>query len=194
MGGSNVWGTLGMVNAGFELAKQIDAGECPDPDAIYVACGTCATAAGIALGLAAAGVETQVIAVRTTDRLLANPLQLRRLVYQSEHVIRSVEPRFPRVAARALHRITLDHLELGQGYGKPTPSSEASTQLAAREGIRLDPTYTSKALSALLRDAEVERHGQKLLFWDSLSSAPMEPFLKEAPEAPEEFVRLLSLD
>jgi D-cysteine desulfhydrase len=182
------------VNAGLELARQIDAGECPDPDAIYVACGTCATAAGLALGLAAAGVDTQVVAVRATDRLLANPLHLRRLVYKAEHVLRSLEPRFPQVAGRAFQSIELDHVEFGRGYGQPTPSSEAAAQLAGREGVTLDPTYTSKALACLLRDAEVERHGQKLLFWNTLSSAPMEPFLEQAPEAPEEFIRLLTLE
>lgn len=194
LGGSNVWGTLGYVNAGLELARQIDAGECPDPDAVYVACGSCATAAGIALGLAAGGVCTKVMAVRTTDRLLANSLQLKRLVYKAEHLLRSIEPRFPHVARRAFHSIELDHMEFGKGYGRPTPSSEAATHLAATEGITLGHTYTGKALASLLRDAESERHGQKLLFWNTLSSAPMEPFLTDAPEAPEEFVRLMTLD
>jgi 1-aminocyclopropane-1-carboxylate deaminase/D-cysteine desulfhydrase-like pyridoxal-dependent ACC family enzyme len=194
MGGSNVWGVLGFVNAGIELAHQIDEGLCPDPDAVYVSCGTCATAAGLALGLAAAGVDTRVVAVRTTERWLANPFRLKRLVYKAEGLLRAKERRFPEVAARAFASIELDHVEFGKGYGKPTPSSEAAAHLADREGITLDPTYTSKALAALVRDAEAERHGKKLLFWNTLSSASLEPFLRDAPDVPEEFVRLMTLD
>jgi 1-aminocyclopropane-1-carboxylate deaminase/D-cysteine desulfhydrase-like pyridoxal-dependent ACC family enzyme len=192
-GGSNVWGTLGLVNAGLEVASQIDAGLCLDPDAVYVACGSCATAAGIALGMAAGGVDTKVIAVRATDRWLANPFHVRRLIYRAQHVLRHVEPRFPDVAARAFASVQFDHAEFGKGYGLSTPASEAAEHLAASAGITLDPTYTGKALASLLRDAENERRGQKLLFWNTLSSAPMTPFLDGAGEAPEEFVRLLTL-
>ncbi len=193
LGGSNVWGTLGLVNAGLELATQIDAGLCPDPDAVYVACGSCATTAGIALGLAAGGVDTKVVAVRATDRWMANPFHVRRLIYRAEHVLRRLEPRFPEVARRANASVEFDHDEFGRGYGIATPASEAAEQLAATADITLDPTYTSKALASLLRDAETDRRGQKLLFWNTLSSAPLAPFLEDAGEAPEEFVRLLTL-
>src|SRR5690606_34083336 len=110
------------VNAGLELAKQIDAGLCPDPHAVYVACGSCATSAGLALGLAAGGVSTTVVAVRTTDRLFANPFRLKRLVYHAEHLLRRRDPHFPQVAGRAFESLLLDHVEFGKGYGKPTPS------------------------------------------------------------------------
>lgn len=194
IGGSNVWGTLGYVNAGLELAAQIDGRECPDLDAVYVACGTCATAAGIALGLSAGGVRTQVVAVRVASRMMANSLVLRRLVLKAQAVLRDLEPRFPDVAAHAIASLKLDDRELGLGYGLKTPSSEAALQLAKSEGIALDPTYTSKALAALLRAAEGERRGQKLLFWNTFSSASLTPFLERVPEAPEAFVRLLSIE
>ena len=45
----------------------------------------------------------------------------------------------------------------------------------------------------LLRDARGPRRGQKLLYWHTLSSASLEPFLVDAPEAPERFVRLMTL-
>jgi len=193
IGGSNVWGTLGLVNAGLELAKQIDAGLCPDPHAVYVACGSCSTAAGIALGLSAGGVDTKVVAVRVTDRLLANPLQVHRLIHRAEHLLREIEPRFPEVARRAYASVEFDHREFGRGYGLTTPASDAAEHLAAGSGIQLDPTYTGKAFASLLRDAENARRGQPLLFWNTLSSAPLGPFLEGAPEAPERFVRLLTL-
>ncbi len=95
---------------------------------------------------------------------------------------------------RALRSIVIEDGEFGRGYGLPTPSSEAARALAQSEGITLDVTYTSKTLASLLRAAEGARRGQKLLFWNTLSSAPLAPFLKDAPEAPEEFVQLLTLE
>ncbi len=198
LGGSNVYGTLGFVNAGLELAQQIDAGTCPDIDAIYVAAGTCATVAGIALGLAAGGVKTQLVGVRVTDRLLANSLHIAKLIHDAERLLRKHEPRFPEVAERALASIRLDAHEFGEGYGRSTTASDAARDLANSEGLTLDETYTSKTFACMLRDADPSngggtRRGQKLLYWHTLSSAPMEPFLKDAPEAPERFVKLMTL-
>lgn len=193
LGGSSVTGALGYVQAGVELAQQIDAGECPDPAAVYVACGSCATAAGLALGLAAAGVRTQVIAVRVSDALLANRLNLQRLVLGAQQRLSALEPCFPRVAHAALKSLVLSDRELGRGYGFSTPVSEAAQHVAESEGIKLDVTYTSKAFARLLLDADTTRRGQNLLFWNTLSSASLAPFLAQQPEAPEAFVRLMTL-
>jgi 1-aminocyclopropane-1-carboxylate deaminase/D-cysteine desulfhydrase-like pyridoxal-dependent ACC family enzyme len=198
LGGSNVYGVLGFVNAGLELAQQIDAGMCPDFEAIYVSAGTCATVAGIALGLAAGGVQTKVIAVRVTDRLLANQVRVAQLLKETDQLLRKLEPRFPAVAERAFASITLDSREFGEGYGRSTTASDAARDLAAREGILLDETYTSKTFACMVREAGGSsdggtRRGQKLLYWHTLSSANLEPFLREAPEAPERFVKLMTL-
>jgi 1-aminocyclopropane-1-carboxylate deaminase/D-cysteine desulfhydrase-like pyridoxal-dependent ACC family enzyme len=193
IGGSNVHGTLGYVNAGLELAHQIDAGLCPDLDGVYVASGTAATAAGLALGLAAGGMKTEVVAVRVLGRLFANRARVAQLIAQAELMIRSVEPRFPEVAARAVASVRFDDRELGRGYGLATPASEAAREFASGDGLRLDETYTSKAFASLLREAAGERRGKKLLFWNTLSSASLAPFLRDAPEAPERFVKLMAL-
>ena len=193
LGGSNVYGTLAFVNAGLELAQQIDGGACPDLDALYVATGSAATVSGLALGLAAGGVKTRVIGVRVVDRLLANRVRIGHLISQADALLRKLEPRFPAVAQRALESITLDARELGPGYGLSTPASEAALEFAASEGLTLDQTYTSKTLAALLHDARGPRRGQRLLYWHTLSSAPLTQFLADAPEAPERFVELMSL-
>ncbi|MEY4511153.1 MAG: hypothetical protein RLZZ450_3275 [Pseudomonadota bacterium] len=193
LGGSNAQGTLAFVNAGIELAQQIDAGLCPDVDAVYVATGTAATVSGIALGLAAGGVRTRVIGVRILDRTFANRLRIHQLMTQADALIRTLDTRFPKVVERALESVELDGKELGPGYGLTTPASEAAREFAASEGLVLDETYTSKALAALLRDAGGERRGQKLLYWHTLSSASLQPFVHDAPEAPERFVKLMTL-
>lgn len=193
MGGSNVYGTIGFVSAGVELANQIDAGLCPDPDAVYVPCGSSGTAAGLALGLAAAGLKTRVIAVRVGDKVLANGVRVRALVRKAQALLRDIEPRFPDVAARAIASIEFDDIEIGRGYGRPTPSSEAARALASEDGVNLDATYTSKAMACLLRHAESFRRGQRLLFWNTFSSAPMAPFLARAPSVPEHLVQAMTL-
>jgi len=192
-GGSNVLGTVAFVNAGVELAQQIDEGQCSDLDAVYVATGSAATVAGLALGFAAAGLRLKVIGVRTLDGLSSHRLHVGHLIKQADTLLRRTEPRFPEVAQRAFESIELDGSELGPGYGLSTPGSQAATDFAASEGLTLDATYTSKTFAAVLRDARGVRRGQRLLYWHTLSSASLEPFLSEAPEAPERFVKLMTL-
>ena len=193
LGGSDVHGALAYVNAGLELAQQIDAGECPDFDGVYVAAGTCGTVAGLALGLAAGGVKTRVVAVRVFDRLFANHVRIAHLIRQAESTLRELDSRFPSVATRAIASVRVDHHELGPGYGWPTPSADAARELAAGEGLVLDETYTSKALASLLRHASGEQRGRKLLYWHTLSSAPLTSYVEQVPEAPERFVQLMRL-
>jgi hypothetical protein len=111
----------------------------------------------------------------------------------AEALLCKVEPHFPRVANVALARLVLTDQEFGPGYGVPTPVSEAAAHVAESEGIVLDATYTGKAFARLLLDADGARRGQNLLFWHTLSSASLAPFLAQQPEAPEAFVRLMTL-
>lgn len=67
VGGSSPLGTVGFVNAAFELAGQIAAGQLPEPDYIYAADGTNGTVAGLMIGLKALGLKPQVIPVRVND-------------------------------------------------------------------------------------------------------------------------------
>lgn len=190
-GGSSVYGALGYVNAGLELARQIDAGECADPASVYVACGSCATAAGLALGLAAAGVKTRVVAVRVTDAFMANRVRLSVLVQKATALLRELDARFPDVADRAIDSIHLDDVELGRGAGQATPSAQAAARLAAEEGLTLDSAYTGKAFACLLREAEANMRGKKLVYVHTLSSASLEPYLSDAPVIPPELDALL---
>ena len=49
-GGSNPLGALGFVNAAFELRDQINQGVLPEPDFIYIACGSMAITVGLMIG------------------------------------------------------------------------------------------------------------------------------------------------
>lgn len=182
-GGSSPVGALGYVEAGLELAAQIDRGEAPEPDAIYVAAGSGGTAAGLSIGLAAAGLVTRLVAVRVTDRIAINRAVLGQLVRRTVGLLRRADSRFPDVRREALKNLAIERAQLGAGYGAPSPEAEAAQRIATSDGLLLDPTYTSKALAALLADAHASRVSRPL-FWQTLSSASLSPLLEGAPTVP----------
>ncbi|EQC28964.1 hypothetical protein SDRG_13301 [Saprolegnia diclina VS20] len=51
LGGNNVLGVLGQIGAVLELAEQIQAGDAPDVDELYVAVGSSCTLTGLVLGV-----------------------------------------------------------------------------------------------------------------------------------------------
>ncbi|HEX7051292.1 MAG TPA: pyridoxal-phosphate dependent enzyme [Longimicrobiales bacterium] len=175
-GGSDPVGTLGYVAAALELADQIAAGEAPRPDVVYVTAGTLGTAAGLAVGFALAGLDCRIVATRIASRLVTNGRALRRLVEGVVRVLRragapAVEP------AAALGRITLDHGQVGRGYGHETAAGRRARTRFAAAGLEVDPTYTAKAAAGFLA-ALARRNAGTVLFWHTLSAT--EP----VPDAP----------
>lgn len=193
IGGSDPTGVLGYVEAGLELAQQLVT-ELPgkDPTAIYVPMGSGGTAAGLAVGLAAAGVTIPVIGVRVTPRGLVGRPLLSALAHQAVNDLHARDDRFPKIAGLAMENLILDEDELGEGYAMPTGRATEATQLVrSTSSLELDTTYTAKTMAALIRDARGPRKGQRLLYVHTLSSAPMEPLLRGVPSLPEDVARLL---
>jgi len=155
-------GTLGLVRAAFELSDQIQKGQLPPPERVYVALGSGGMAAGLSLGLALAGIPATVRAVATVERhftWLAGPGR------RAETLRRFLVARGVQEAARVRPRpIEIDHSQLGRGYGHPTAQSLAACELLACEGVPLEPIYTGKAAAALLAS---ERGGGRALLWNS---------------------------
>jgi D-cysteine desulfhydrase len=192
-GGSNWLGAIGFVNAGLELAAQVAAGAVDKPDRIYVANGTMATAVGLALGLALADLPAEVQAVRVTEDFVSNPEAMRRLLIKTATVMQRLDPSIPHdLAARA--RYCFREGFLGDGYAKPTAATEHAVAKARDElGLKLESTYTGKAMAALLRDLDqAECAGQSLMFWNTYNSRPL-PAGTERPDEnaglPEAFMR-----
>lgn len=161
-GGSSPLGVLGQVNAGLELAKQIDAGALPSPDRIVVPLGTGGTVAGVALGLAIANVATEIVAVRVVPRIVANLRHVRVLVSRTARLIERVtNAHVPRPDARGVRVV---HEFFGGAYGRATKEGErVARDCLERTGIVVDPTYGAKALAAAVMLAS-ERPGTTL-FW-----------------------------
>ena len=167
-GGSDAVGTLGYVSAGLELAEQIEAGEAPGVDEVWVAGGTLGTAAGLAIGFTLAGLQTGVCAVRITSRLVANARALRRLVVETVRLLHAAGVPAPPPEV-ALRRIRISHEQLGDGYGRPTSQARAAAEAFAEVGVVLDETYTAKAAAGFLAGAGPSRTGARL-FWHTLSA------------------------
>ncbi len=173
LGGSNALGTTGYVDAGLELAAQVRQGAMPEPDVCVVALGSGGTAAGLAVGFAAAGLRTRVVGVCVSAPLWA-------LRASAGHLVRACARR-ARVAPLAGVRLESDARFLGAGYGSRTQAGDEAADLAQRHGnLTLDPTYTAKAFACALWFVRARR-AATVLYWHTLSSAPMAPLLVGAP-------------
>jgi D-cysteine desulfhydrase len=172
-GGSSPLGNLAFVNAAFELAEQIAAGEAPAPDRIYVAMGTMGSAAGLAIGLKALGLAAKVVAVRCSSAQTSSEAGLYAMAAATVDHARRLCPSFPDVRLRR-GDVVLAERHLGAGYARPTAEGLRAIDLAREEeGWALEPTYTGKALAALLGDAPALA-GRTALFWSTHSARPLE--------------------
>lgn len=195
-GGSSALGSMGYVNAAFELKRQIQEGLMPEPDVIFVTAGTCGTVSGLALGLAMAGLKTHICAVRVVDRVVCNKANIKRLIHQGRALLEQHGvTKLPEVPGS---QVSLVQGYFGEAYGVATAQGLHAQQLVEqREGLHLDPTYTSKTFAALIG----ERHRLSLkdkvvLFWQTLSSVDLSERIAQAqPERdlPPEYMDFLQL-
>jgi len=170
-GGSSPLGVIGFVNAAFELKEQIDRGEMPEPDRIYVALGTTGTAVGLMLGLRAARLKSRVVSVRVADEQFANIRKMVTLFRETNSLLSSLDPTFPKTEVSA-QDIDIRHDFFGEQYALFTEGGmDAVHRMEITEGIKLDGTYTGKALAALINDAEKQdMQDSVLLFWNTYNS------------------------
>jgi D-cysteine desulfhydrase len=178
VGGSNVVGAMGYVAAARELAAQVRAGVMPEPDVCVVALGSGGTAAGLASGLAAERMKTRVVGVCVSEPPWVLRLASRRLARACARRI-PLEP-----GAADPPRLGMDTRFLGRGYGHATAEGDEATRIASAAGLVLDPTYTAKAFASALWRVRA-RQGRVILYWHTLSSAPMGPLLAHAPKETE---------
>lgn len=154
-GGSSPVGVLGYVEAALEIAAQVGDGSLPEPARVVVAVGTGGTAAGLALGFQLAGLRSRVLGVVVNDQLRLDPPTIARLARRTAKLL---ERRGAELGPLRLDPGMLDltRSQLGAGYGHPTAAAVRAAELAAADGLALDPVYTAKAMAGLLarRDHE----------------------------------------
>jgi D-cysteine desulfhydrase len=177
VGGSSPEGTIGYVNAAFELKEQIDRGEMSQPEVILCPLGSGGTLAGLSLGLQLAGLQTSAMGVRVSESHLG-PFQactkdtIERLMKRTYAYLKKRCQRLPDITIR-LPEILHDYF--GSGYGAPTRAgSKAHHLMQEKEGIMLDPTYTAKTFAAVLdycRNHQSD-HGP-VLYWHTNNSVDL---------------------
>ena len=161
IGASTPLGALGYVHAVAELVDQLPP-QMPAPDVIVHATSSGGTQAGLVAGCRLLGLSTRIIGVSADDAAAAIAEQVRMIVGGVGELL-DVAPLVSRGAA-----IEVDDRFVGDGYGRPTPASREAIDLAARtEALFLDPTYTAKAMAALIAYVRTERltTEQTVVFW-----------------------------
>lgn len=176
-GGSSPEGTIGYVNAAFELKEQIRRGEIPHPEIIICPLGSGGTLAGLALGLQLAGLQIKLTGVRVTgSRLGPFPACTQRTVAnqmkQTYNYLRQRSHRLPDISTRPPEIL---HNYFGDGYGVPTNAGRRVSHLMKqKEGITLDTTYTSKAFAAVNDYCHMQAEGAgPVLYWHTYNSVDL---------------------
>lgn len=154
-GASNGIGSLGYMNAARELITQWEEMDI-NPSHIFTATGSCGTQAGLLMGLRYFGnTSTSVVGISVSAPRSALETRVRAvldMICDETGIARD----FIQDADIVVHD---DYL--GDGYGRPTDAGIAAIRtVAQKEGVILDPVYTSKAMSAMLdmvRNKKLER-------------------------------------
>ena len=180
MGGSAPLGIIGFVNAALELKEQVAEGKLPEPDLIYVACGSMGTTIGLTLGVKVAGLKTRVIPVRVASTKSSNKKKFLNLLQQTNALLHSADPSFPKFPM-VEDELVLRSDFAGKTYALFTKEGmQAIRLMGENEGTELEGTYTGKALAALIHDAESGDIKDKVvLFWNTLNSRNFSDAIKD---------------
>ena len=193
LGGSSVLGTLGCVDGILELREQIDRGEIPEPALIVAALGTCGTVAGLLVGAQLAQLRSQIVAVRVVEAPVANAWRTRRLVRRTRALLRRLGcPISSRAYGAPSLAVAKEYL--GKGYAYWTREGmDAVALMGESEGIKLEGTYTGKALACVLRRARQGRGEGPVLFWNTYSAVePPHPLPEDELKKKPHLQRILS--
>ncbi len=176
-GGSNPIGTIGYVDAAFELRRQIQDGQMPQPGTIFCPLGSGGTLAGLALGIALAKLPISVVGIRVSPARLG-PIPattsgtVTGLMKQTYACLKKVDQNLPDLNIKA--PAILDNY-LGNGYGHPTVKGTAAyRRIKESQGIILDPTYTAKTFAAVMDFCDsTDTSSQTVLFWNTFNGVDL---------------------
>lgn len=171
MGGTSPLGSIGYVNAAFELARQWRGAELPER--IYLPAGTMGTAAGLAVGFDLLGWPTQIIATRVVSPSQCNDAAMATLCTKISRRLHQADNRIP-YRCTIGPRVTIRTEYLGEDYAHATDASKAAVQHSAEHwGLPLETTYTGKAMACLLEDLAAAPADRKpWIFWHTYNGRP----------------------
>lgn len=171
VGGSNSIGTIGFVNAAFELAEQIKDKKMPEPDYIYVATGSAGTTAGLLLGIKLTKLRSKIVSVyielepednRTLENIKSLFIETNRLLNKADISLPILE--FP------TQDLIINKDFCSKEYGLFLKDTVRANRLfISAENIRLEDTYSSKPIAAIIEDIKNNKinSNQTILFWNT---------------------------
>ncbi|MCJ7647933.1 MAG: pyridoxal-phosphate dependent enzyme [Candidatus Lokiarchaeota archaeon] len=177
-------GSIGFINAIFELKKQIDEKILPEPDIIFVAAGSTGTAAGLTAGCKLLGMKTKVFFVNVSRDIVVSPKVLMSIANKAIKYLRKRDKSIPYVIVTE-EDFTMIKGYLGSEYGIKTVRSQKAVDLiedleGKRRDFKLETTYTGKNAAAMLDFfAKEENKSKTVLFWNTYNSNDLDKYLRE---------------
>lgn len=169
-GGSTALGAVGFVDAVFELQEQIQKGIIPEPDYIYVPCGSMGTTVGLLVGCKLAGLKTKVVAVTIEPETTQGDFKrgIIQLFHETITLLHRLDDSIPLVSFSE-ENLLINYDFCGIDYALFTERGVKARQLVyEKEGVMLDGTYTAKAFACLLSDCQKGTMANKvILFWNT---------------------------
>ena len=182
-GASRPIGTIGFVNAAYELKEQIDKSIVPEPDYIFLPVGSTGTAAGLLLGCEMQKLKTKIYGVCVTDLKFCNSIKVVELAFNTWKLIKKYDKSIPNIERNDLFkRLIIDTNYFGGEYGLPTSEGINAIKLLKRtENLEFEPTYTGKTWAALIDFIKNNKENLKdkiILYWNTLNSRSHEEELQ----------------
>jgi len=184
LGKGSPLGTIGYVNASFELKKQIDDGIISKPDLIFVACGSTGTAAGLIAGLKLLDLDIKVHAVAVSDEMFVSPKSIMTNSNKTLEYLQKMDETIPKVRVDTNDFVIVSGY-LGSEYGVKTIRGQEAVDLmmeleGKKRGFKVETTYTGKALAGMFDFLKMEENkSKKILFWNTYNSNDLDQYIKE---------------
>lgn len=176
-------GTIGFINAAYELEEQIVEGKLMKPDVIYVAGGSTGTAAGLISGIKALDLEIDVHVVAVSDEMFVNYNSITKNCNKALEYLQERDPEFPKIRVnQSDFKIISGYL--GSEYGVKTTRGQKAVDKVMRlegkeAGFKLETTYTGKAMAGMLDFLELDENKiKKILFWNTYNSNDLDDVLR----------------
>jgi 1-aminocyclopropane-1-carboxylate deaminase/D-cysteine desulfhydrase-like pyridoxal-dependent ACC family enzyme len=176
-GGSSALGSIGYVDAAFELKDQIDRGVLPEPAVVFCPLGSGGSLAGLSLGLQLAGVNTRVVGVRVIASHMGPfpACTAGTVAKQIKHAYGYLKKRCQDLPAVSIRVPAILNGFFGRGYGMPsTAGTGAHRLMKEKQGIELEPTYTAKTFAAVIEYCRNRQRGRgPVLYWHTYNSVDL---------------------
>ncbi len=165
-GSTSAESSLGFVLSAIEIYEDVRKQKIPEPDLIFLPCGTGGTAAGLSVGIALCGLKTTLMAiqvVKTCRKFILKKI-CDRIFHEMEKILKTEQSE---IKKHLKFEILSDFI--GRGYGYPTKDGYEAMKFFRRFNIDSEPTYTSKTLSALIKLKE-KLKGKNIIFYYTLNT------------------------